>query len=203
MPLPFRAAAGAAGDARTTTRILTSERTRGTCMRLLGSALLAAVALNACGAGTASVASTPTVGPSVGEVAPVLAGTSLRSHPVATSAWRGSVVVVVFWASWCVPCQREQPSLNALARQETPSGVHFLGVSVDADSSAANGYVRQFSVPYDSLIDNGQTIVSGYAVIGPPTTFVIGRTGRVANLLIGEVNIDELRSDIHIAQSTR
>lgn len=166
------------------------------------SLLLAGVALNACGGSSPTVSSTPTVGPSVGEVAPALAGTTLRGHPVATSAWRGSVVVVVFWASWCVPCQREQPSLNTLARQQSGLGVHFLGVSVDSDSSAANGYVTQFSVPYDSLIDQGQTIVSEYAVIGPPTTFVIGRTGRVVDLLIGEVNIDELRSDIHNAQST-
>jgi thiol-disulfide isomerase/thioredoxin len=117
------------------------------------------------------------------------------------STWHGSVVVVVFWASWCIPCRREQPSLNTLARQETALGVHFLGVSVDADSSAANGYVAQFAVPYDSLLDESQKIVSQYEVVGPPTTFVVGRNGRVADQLIGEVNIDELRSDIHIAQS--
>lgn len=131
----------------------------------------------------------------------MLTATSLRGHTVATSAWRGSVVVVAFWASWCVPCQREQPALNALARQQTSRGVHFLGVSVDADSSAAKGYVGQFAVSYDSILDDSHTIVSQYAVIGPPTTFVIGRNGRVANLLIGEVNIDELRSDIEVAQA--
>jgi cytochrome c biogenesis protein CcmG/thiol:disulfide interchange protein DsbE len=164
--------------------------------------LAAAVVVSGCGGSSAAVSPTPTVGPRVGDVAPTLAGTSLRGHAVAMSAWRGSVVVVVFWASWCVPCRQEQPSLNTLARQQAALGVHFLGVSVDADSSAANGYIAQFGVPYDSLIDGSQSIVSQYEVLGPPTTFVIGRNGRVADQLLGEINIDELRSDIHIAQST-
>jgi len=184
-----------------TVRTPRPERNQLTRTRFWCSIVVAGVALNACGGASAAGSSTPTVGPSVGEVA--RAGTSLRPHhPLATCAGRGSVVVVAFWASWCVPCRREQPSLNALATQEIAVGVHFLGVSVDSDNSAATGYLRQFSVSYDSLIDDGQTIVSEYAVIGPPTTFVIGRTGRVADVLIGEVNIDELRSDIHIAQST-
>jgi thiol-disulfide isomerase/thioredoxin len=112
----------------------------------------------------------------------------------------GSVVVVLFWASWCTPCQAEQPSVNALAAQEAALGVHFLGVSVDVDRSAAESYVRRYAVPYDSLIDAGQTIVVDFEVAGPPTTFVIDGRGRVAAELLGELNADDLRAHIEAAR---
>ncbi len=141
------------------------------------------------------------MGPRAGDVAPSLSGTSLQGHPISVGDWRGSVVVLVFWASWCVPCQAEQPALDALARQVTPSGVHFAGVSVDADAAAAKAYLVTYSVPYDSLIDSSQDIVYRFEVVGPPTTFVIGKNGRVANEMVGEVSIDSLGAAIATARA--
>jgi thiol-disulfide isomerase/thioredoxin len=163
--------------------------------------LVAACAFGACGSAPAGGAPTPRVGAHVGDVAPALAGTSIEGHPVSLSAWRGSVVVILFWASWCTPCQAEQPAVNALARQEVQSGVHFAGVSVDVARSAAQSYLTRFAVPYDSLIDDTETIVVDFEVAGPPSTFVIDRTGRVAAELVGELNTDNLRARIASAQS--
>ncbi len=143
----------------------------------------------------------PRVGAHVGDLAPALAGTSLEAHAISLTAWHGSVVVIVFWASWCTPCQAEQPAVNALARQVGRSGVHFVGVSVDVDRSAAQSYIARFAVPYDSLIDPTQTLDVDYAVAGPPTTFVIDRRGRVAAELVGELSTDDLRARIARAQS--
>jgi hypothetical protein len=81
------------------------------------------------------------------------------------------------------------------------SGVHFAGVSVDADLSAARSYVTRFSVPYDSLLDASQSLVVGFEVAGPPTTFVIDKAGRVAAQLIGEVDTVTLRARIEAARS--
>jgi cytochrome c biogenesis protein CcmG/thiol:disulfide interchange protein DsbE len=139
------------------------------------------------------------VGTHPGEVAPALSGTSLEGHALSLASMHGSVVVVLFWASWCTPCQAEQPSVNALAQQEVGHGVHFLGVSVDVDRSAAQSYVQRFAVPYDSLIDAGQTIVVDFEVAGPPMTFIIDGRGRVAAELVGELNPDNLRA--HIASA--
>jgi thiol-disulfide isomerase/thioredoxin len=141
------------------------------------------------------------VGPHVGDIAPGLAGTSIEGRAISLSGWLGSVVVVVFWASWCTPCQAEQPAVDALARQEMRSGVRFAGVSVDSDRSAAQSYVTRFSVPYDSLLDASQSLVIGFEVAGPPTTFVIDKAGRVSAQLIGEVDIATLRAGIAAAQS--
>jgi peroxiredoxin len=161
--------------------------------------LVAAIAVTSCGSATPAAVAPANTGGHPGDVAPALAGTSLEGHAVSLAAMRGSVVVVVFWASWCTPCQAEQPGIDTLATEEGAAGVRFLGVSVDVDSSAAKSYLRQYAVPYDSLIDASQTIVVDYDVAGPPTTFVIDRAGRVSAELVGEVNVDDLRSRVTTA----
>lgn len=163
--------------------------------------ILAAIALAGCGGAPTGAAATTSVGARVGDLAPPLSGRSLVGHQLSLDAWRGSVVVLVFWASWCVPCQAEQPAINALAQQELGAGVHFAGVSVDSSSSAAQGYVTRYAVPYDSLVDTSDTVVVSYEVVGPPTTFVIDREGRVSALIEGQLNPDDLRAKIAIARS--
>ena len=110
-------------------------------------------------------------------------------------------MVVLFWASWCTPCQREQPGVNSVADGLAGTGVHFVGVSVDVNRSAARSYLSRYTVPYESLIDQNDTMVVDFEVAGPPSTFVIGRTGRVAAQLLGELDIPTLRADIATAQA--
>ena len=161
--------------------------------------LIIAMFLSGCGSAAPAGAVTARAGTHPGDIAPPLAGTSLAGHPLSLSAMRGSVVVLVFWASWCAPCQAEQPAVNTLAKQEAATGVRFVGVSVDVDRSAAESYVTRFAVPYDSLIDTGQTIVVDYDVAGPPTTFIVDGSGRVVAQLLGEINPDDLRARIGAA----
>ncbi|MBJ7595260.1 MAG: TlpA family protein disulfide reductase [Candidatus Dormibacteraeota bacterium] len=163
--------------------------------------LVAALAVAGCGSAGGSAA-TPRVGVHPGDTAPALAGTSLEGHRQSLAALQGSVVVLVFWASWCAPCQAEQPAVNALARQEVARGVHFLGVSVDVNRGAAQAYVARYAVPYDNLIDAQQTVVVDFEVAGPPTTFVVDRTGQVAAELVGELSPDNLRAHIASALSS-
>ena len=165
--------------------------------------LLGAVCLvTACGSASAGAPATPRVGARAGDVAPAIAGTTLEGHRVSLGAWHGSVVVVSFWASWCIPCQAEQTSVNTLARQEMPAGVHFLGVSLDVDAAAARSFLTRYAVPYQSLLDASQTLVLSYEVAGPPTTFVIDASGRVAAELVGELNVSDLRAQVAAAQAS-
>jgi peroxiredoxin len=163
--------------------------------------LAAASMLGACGSASAGGSPTPRVGGHVGDVAPALAGTSIEGHPLSVSAWRGSVVVILFWASWCTPCQDEQPAVNSVAREVMPSGVHFAGVSVDVNRAAAQSYAARWAVPYDSLIDETESLAVNFDVAGPPTTFVIDRSGHVGAELVGEINPSSLRASIAAAQS--
>jgi cytochrome c biogenesis protein CcmG/thiol:disulfide interchange protein DsbE len=164
---------------------------------------VATLVLAACGSTTPAASTTPRTGTHAGDLAPGLAGTSLEGHSISLSEMHGSVVVLVFWASWCAPCQAEQPALNNLARENAARGVRFLGVSVDVDRPAAQAYISRFGVPYDSLIDSAQTVVVDYDVAGPPTTFVIDPAGRVSAELVGQVNVDDLRARVDAARSAR
>jgi cytochrome c biogenesis protein CcmG/thiol:disulfide interchange protein DsbE len=139
----------------------------------------------------------------LGRTAPEITVRNLDGGVTRLTALRGRPVVLNFWASWCAPCQAEQPAVNRLAQQESGRGVRFIGVSVDLDRSAAQAYVSRFAVPYDSLVDTGQAIVVDYEVAGPPTTFVIDGSGRVSAELVGELNPGTLSTDIASARSTR
>jgi thiol-disulfide isomerase/thioredoxin len=170
-------------------------------LQLRVSCLAAACLIAACGSASGGGSPRAGVGAHVGDIAPALVGTSIEGHPISLSGWRGSVAVILFWASWCVPCQAEQPAVNSLASKEAQKGVHFAGISVDVSRSAAQSYATRFGVPYDSVIDDSESLVVSFEVAGPPTTFVIDKSGRVAAELVGELNIDDLRARITAAQS--
>jgi thiol-disulfide isomerase/thioredoxin len=157
--------------------------------------------LVACGGPAASNSPSPRVGGHVGDVAPEVAGTSIEGHPLSLSAWRGSVVVILFWASWCTQCRAEQPAVNALARELMPSGVHFAGVNYDDDRSAAQSYATRFAVPYDSINDPTYSVIYQFGSADTPSTFVIDKSGRVAAELLGPLDIPTLRADVTTAQS--
>ena len=156
--------------------------------------------LAGCGSGSAGAA-TPGVSsaPRAGSTAPPLSGTTLGGRQVDLRSLRGAPTVVVFWASWCGPCRDEQPTLNRVAQEFQPSGVHFLGVAVHDDAGPARAYQRDLSVPYDSILDHQEALVSTYLISGPPTTFVVDRAGRITARLSGPVDESQLRSLLRAA----
>jgi peroxiredoxin len=163
--------------------------------------LAAACVVTACGSASVGALPTPMVGGQVGDVAPALTGMSIEGHALSLSGWRGSVIVVLFWRSYCAPCQAEQPAVNSLARELMPSGMHFAGISLDLVRSAAQSYAVRFGVPYDSLIDPNWSLAYDFGVDAMPWTFVIGRSGHVAAEFVGPLDIPTLRADIATAQA--
>ncbi len=130
---------------------------------------------------------------------PQLAGRTLTGGSLNVSDWRGSVVVVNFWGSWCAPCKKEQPDLERLARESKGQGVHFVGIDVRDRNAAALAHVRRFNVTYPSLVDtNGQQTLA-FGAMAPratPSTFVLDRRGRVASRFFGATNFYELRATV-------
>ncbi|MBW3561706.1 MAG: TlpA family protein disulfide reductase [Actinobacteria bacterium] len=120
------------------------------------------------------------------------------------SAFRGDVVVLNFWASWCGPCRREQPDLNEAHEALAGDGVSFLGVDLQDSRSNAQAHVREFEIPYPSLYDPDSSYAARFAGISPsaiPSTFLIDREGRVAVRLYGTTTAAELAALVpHVAQ---
>ena len=103
------------------------------------------------------------------------------------SKLRGQVVVINFWASWCTECQTEQAALNQTWQQFQDSGVVVLGINFEDSTGAARDYVRSDSVSYPVVEDAASRTALSYGLRGVPETFVVNRSGRIVNRVIGPV----------------
>jgi thiol-disulfide isomerase/thioredoxin len=132
-------------------------------------------------------------------LAPEFTGTTLTGSKLSFSSYRGKVVVLNFWGSWCVPCREEAPILAALAGKYQPSGVSFLGVDVRDTTASALAFTHGFHVTYPSVSDQSSAITLDFTtakvpIAGTPTTLVVDRTGHIAGAVFGTVTYSDLTS---------
>ena len=136
--------------------------------------------------------------------APALSGKDLDGKPVRLSDYRGKIVVLNVWGSWCPPCRKEAPDLAAAATALAPKGVEFLGINTrDLTEQPAQAFVRRFKVPYPSIFDpDGEQLLGFRDTLPPsaiPSTLVIDTQGRVAARILGSVSrrtLEQLTGDV-------
>jgi thiol-disulfide isomerase/thioredoxin len=130
------------------------------------------------------------------QLAPDIKGTTLSGRKLSLAGYRGDVVVLNFWGSWCGPCRAEAPALAALARRFRSRGVRFLGVDIRDSRPAADAFEQTFGISYPSLNDPGDELALAFQNTVPPagipTTLVIGRSGRIAARIVGQVSYSAL-----------
>lgn len=118
---------------------------------------------------------------------PVLRGSTLTGGELTPADYRGDVVVVNFWATWCGPCRREQPALQRLWEEFSGRGVSFVGVNYRDDPAAAREYLREFDVTYPSLEDPAGAYADDFGFVGLPDTYLADRTGTMRYAVIGPI----------------
>lgn len=111
---------------------------------------------------------------------------------VRLSDFRGQVVVVNFWASWCAECRLEAPALEAAWERYRDGGVVVFGIAYQDTPSAALAFAAEAGKTYPLLSDPGSETALAYGVYGIPETFFIGPDGRIASKRIGAVSYDLL-----------
>ncbi len=123
--------------------------------------------------------------------APNLAGPTVAGPDLDLAGFRGRIVVVNFWASWCAPCRAETPGLVTMAA-DNPQ-VAFVGVNEKDNLSAAKAFIRDNGVTYPSIVDRIGTLAARWPVPpGLPSTFVLDGKGQLAARFTGGVLADEL-----------
>ncbi len=131
-------------------------------------------------------------------LAPRVSGTTLGGARLSLAQFRGHVVVLNFWGSWCTPCRAEAPVLATLSQHFGPSGVRFLGVDIRDTPATAEAFERDFRITYPSLSDPGDQIALDFTATVPPagipTPLVISRRRPIAARVIGGVSYPGLRS---------
>jgi len=101
------------------------------------------------------------------------------------SEYRGQVVLLNFWASWCGPCRQEMPLLEAMYKKYGKLGFTILGVNVEQDTSKAKSYLRDIKVSFPILFDTTNTASRLYNVTAMPTSIIIDRSGNMRFLHTG------------------
>jgi peroxiredoxin len=142
--------------------------------------------------GSALAASAPAPKPvNPGMMAPDFNRPGFDGKPVKLSAYRGKVVLLDFWASWCPPCVEEAPHLIALQKANAGK-FQIIGASMDDEEAAARAMAKKFPFNYPLLMGDAAFAKLYGGVLGMPELFLIGRDGKVIRKWRGEMKPGEL-----------
>ena len=123
--------------------------------------------------------------------APAFSLQSVSGGTVSLAQFKGDVVMINFWASWCGPCRQEMPLLDSIYKQYKDMGFTLLGVNVEPDAHNADAWLKHTPVSYPILLDPKSQVSQLYQVQAMPTTVIIDRNGIVRYVHNGYLPGDE------------
>jgi thiol-disulfide isomerase/thioredoxin len=121
----------------------------------------------------------------------------LNGTIVSLQDFRGKVLVINFWATWCPPCQEEIPKLNQLLQQYKNDGLVVIGIALDKDSlNLVEPFVREKKIGYPILVGNEQVLRATKEFSGVPTTLIIDQKGNIHKKYDGSFDKDDLEKSL-------
>jgi cytochrome c biogenesis protein CcmG/thiol:disulfide interchange protein DsbE len=133
-----------------------------------------------------------------GDKAPDFTAAGLTGGTISLADYRGKVVYLDFWASWCGPCAQALPALDALRREFPPGDFQVVAVNVDREAKSAQAFLRKRPIGYPSALDPEGAIPAQFGVEVMPTSFLIDRDGTVRHVQRGfrTDDVESLRKQI-------
>lgn len=122
-----------------------------------------------------------------------------KAKNISLSSYKGKVVVLDFWASWCEPCKVELPVLNKLYKKYQTHGLEIVGVNEDKEMSEANAFLKSYPIQMPLLEDGAKgEVLSKLEVDGLPVTYVLDKNGKVHKIHKGfkEGDLDKFEKEI-------
>ena len=121
-------------------------------------------------------------------VAPDFTLKDLKGNQVTLKNFKGRVVFLNFWATWCPPCRREMPSMERLYKQLKDRGLVILAVDMQESEKLVKAFISEFSLSFPALLDLNGDISSLYGIRGLPTTYIIDREGMIIGKAVGPID---------------
>lgn len=124
--------------------------------------------------------------PAVGQEAPDFSLKDLKGSTIRLAELRGKVVIVNFWATWCIPCREEMPLLQEFA-QANSQEVVVLGIDLDEPQDLVAGFAEKYQIGFPILLDAGSKVADQYFIHGFPTSVIIDPAGNITAIHIGKL----------------
>jgi cytochrome c biogenesis protein CcmG/thiol:disulfide interchange protein DsbE len=129
-------------------------------------------------------------------MAPEIALVDLQGRKLDLAAYRGKVVLLDFWATWCTPCEAEIPRFIEWQQKYGERGLQVVGISMDDDRGPVDDFVRNKKINYPVAMGDARTGEAYGGVLGLPINFVIGRDGRVYSKFVGATDLTVIEREI-------
>jgi len=111
----------------------------------------------------------------------------------ALSSYRGKVVILNFWATWCQPCLIEMPSMETLYQRFNAQGLEILAVDIGQSASTVQQFIRSTGYTFPVMLDSANRVSFVYGIRAIPTTYIIDREGKIIGYVIGSTMWDNQR----------
>jgi peroxiredoxin len=131
-----------------------------------------------------------------GNAAPDFTLTDIDGKKLALSDYRGKVVLLDFWATWCTPCRAEIPHFVEMQQKYGPQGFQIIGISMDDDAKPVREFAKEYKMNYPIAVGDDKLAESFGGVLGLPVNFIIDRDGRIVKKFLGATEVSTFDKEV-------
>ena len=132
----------------------------------------------------------------IGKPAPDFQVIDLKGQELSLEKYRGQVVLLDFWATWCIPCRAEMPHLKKVYDTYKDQKLEIIGISLDRTRAVLDSYIEKQDITWPQFLDNGRAVTKMYNVTGIPATFLIDGEGIVREVKLRGSALEEAVAEL-------